>query len=627
MNLCVLSWLLFFLAPGGCPIYSINVSTLEVSTNDFQNELTLHSMLSSELQQYRNGLNDVAISPAKEDWLTEWQRELPKVARSAVEAGTFLGTNLFDGHRKKCFSLEEMALMSARRTFEQLVPKSYPKCMLSDSVVHMLIRFVNTVNQIVQQMSDEDTRRLPQRAFYDALGGYLRYYLVPAAQVSYYAGRLKLTTVQRLVSIKRQAYVALNTNGNGWRTPAKDIMGQFKGAKIKPVELAGEAIKFEDGAFSCAQLDQNCVDRDADQGQMIVSLPQLEPVDSEGHLSNIYLPFHQRRIYNLRSASSACVLVRFFQTLTSCHRFQGMSQANYNHKLLAWIRENVHSHYRDEMFYPGLGGILQIQESLLIQKRNREPEECKDDDNCSGLAEESRKVSRSTNHWQEVPEPGQEEKLPGEAPAEQEKVQTQLEECRECDSDDTLIWSIAAFLVLLLLLIVIVICCCMRRARKRKEKTPFVPIDVEAPPSFKPKHTKVRERPKGGDSESYYGHSIITVPESSRSQASSDEPLILIPQVADSSTSSLGCHLNRKCLPAKIAGSKGKDSYYRVISEGSSSRKFAMSTTTHQYDLDQASEVEDRDRERKRKRQRRQSPEAKRKGRKGGESGRSKAVS
>lgn len=80
-------------------------------------------------------------------------------------------------------------------------------------------------------------------------------------------------------------------------------------------------------------------------------------------------------------------------------------------------------------------------------------------------------------------------------------------------------------------------------------------------------------------------------------------------------------------MPAKIAGSKGKDSYYRVISEGSSSRKFAMSTTTHQYDLDQASEVEDRDRERKRKRQRRQSPEAKRKGRKGGESGRSKAVS
>ncbi|XP_020799601.1 uncharacterized protein LOC110177286 [Drosophila serrata] len=589
MNFHVLSWLLFFLAPGGCPIYSINVSTLEVPTDDFQNELTLHTMLSSELQQHRNNL-DATTSSKKRSFPPKFLQELSKISRSPVTPATFLGTNLFDSQRKTCFSMEEMALMSARQTLEQLVPKSYPNCLLTDSVVHMLIRYVNTVNRIVQEMSDETTRRVPQKAFYDALGGYLRYYLVPAAQVSYYAGSLKLKTMQCLLKIKRQSYVVLNTNGNAWRSPSKDIMCQFKSFKIEPIELRGS--KFEDGAASCSQLDQHSVSQDSDQGQMIVPLPQLEPVDSEGHLSNIFLPFRQRRIYNLRSPICARVLVKFFKTVTSCHRFQGMSQASYNNKLLNWIRENVDAHYIDEVFYPGLGGILRIQETLLylIKKDN-----CKEDDK-NNYAVDSRKVIRSTGEWQEDPEPIKEEKSQDVEPAEQENVTAvdkEPEECRECNNS-SLVWYIAAILVLLLIIILIVIFCCMRRGRMRKDKVQ--PMDVEAPPSIKPQPPKsVKERPKGGDSRStYYGN-----------------------QENNRSSSSLNCQLKQKCLPTKFT-SKKEQSYYRLVSAEISPQRQLVSLSSHQYDLTPSSDIEEKEAEQKQRR------EKKRKGRKEGVSGQSR---
>ncbi|XP_016951295.1 uncharacterized protein LOC108025348 isoform X2 [Drosophila biarmipes] len=621
MNFYVLSWLLFFLAPGGCPIYSIDLATLEVPTNDFQNELTLQSMLSSELRAYRNGLNgrieeeqkeDTPYAPPRRYQQPEWllrdllPKELQKAPRSAMETDTFLGTNLFGSYRKNCFSTEDIALISARKDFELLVPKSFPQCLLTDSIVNMLLRYFNTVNQIVKRMSDDDTRLILQRAFYDALGGYLRYYLVPMAQVSYYAGRIKLNTVERLVTIYRQCRTTLNTNGNGWRTPNKDILTQFKGTKIEPIKLPKSCHDQED-ASSCAQLDQSCISQEPDQGSMLVPLPRLETPDESGLLSNIYLPFRKRRIYNLRSPRSAYILVKFFQTLTSCHRFQGISQVNYNRQLLAWLRENLQMHYADEVFYPGLGGVLQIQERVLLQQKNSEEEsqdsrEKKEETaSFSSSKEDSRKLSRSAIHWQEAPDPQQEQEHQDEWLTGLEKVHTrqdEVEECRECDNDDTLIWCIAAFLALLLLLILLIICCCMRRSRKKR----VVPTDAEAPPP-KEKKKKVREtmivqepekeprKESDGDRRYYYsGSGRSTSQRSVQNDRYPGNPEL----DSYTSTSSLGCQFNKKCVPLKFNRTRGEEYYlpdksrdevakplstFKLLSDDSSSHRPLRPTT------------------------------------------------
>ncbi|XP_022212579.2 uncharacterized protein LOC111067656 isoform X2 [Drosophila obscura] len=585
MNIHVLLLLLFFLTPGGCPMYSIDLSTLEVP-NDFQNDLTLQSMLSSELEQSRNDLN------ANHEQRMQMQRSvwddppgshrattvaprmlLPKVSRSAASkdenADLFLGTNLFGSSTRKCFSMEDIALIAARRDFETLLPKSFPSSMLCDSVVQMLMKYFHTVNRIVKGMAEDEAKLVLQRAFYDALGGYLHYYLLPVAQVSFYAGRLKLCTMERLVALYHQCLVVLNTNGNGWRTPVGDILSQLKSVRISPVKLPARK-QGEEDASSCALLEQTSGCKEAPNDQMIVPLPRLEPVDGYGYLTNIYLPLKQRRIYNLRSPHSAFVLVKFFQTVTQCYRFQGMCQKAYNRKLRNWIRESLQLHYKDEVFYPGLGGILQVYELLQNEYHGKatQPEgECQEEQCFMDYQETSDDVT-DTGH---VAAGGSKGRKQSRSPNSKKERETQAqnqegEECRECDDDASsayVAW-VALFLASLLLLLLLIIYCCMRKGRK-PQVGPRIPHkrDPEVPPPTKAKvvtETKPSMPRRMAFQGSYYS-SPIEVSHSEKSPQSNGNDFRRFLDDTHTSTSSLACQFNRKCMPMKFARSS-PDEYY-----------------------------------------------------------------
>lgn len=578
MNIYVLFSLLLFLAPGGCPIYSIDLSTLELP-NNFQNELTLQSMLNSEMHQYRKRLNSNANidneehcergeeNPFEKDQLMQSiedrikatynaaaSPEEPKViysddgtvVNSPIEPykrvrskchdfNDFVGTNLFGNYPKKCFSADDIALMSARRDFEMLIPKSFPQTLLHDSIVYRLMKYFNSVNHVIRRMSDDETRNVLQRSFYDALGGYLRFYLLPVVQMSYYAGRLKLCTVQRLVALLRQCRTVLNTNGNGWKQPVHNILKQLHSVDIRPIRM-NEHQNSECDAASCALLDQNCDSGDDQKEQMIVPLPHLELEDGEGFLGNIFLPFRHRRIYNLRSIDSAFILVKFYKTLLHCYRFQGVSPETYNNKLRKWILENLQAHYRDEVFYPGLGGVLQIYEALITlipcsdQKISEEDisedDTHKDysltfDDEDSNVHRNifypnknnpyqrfhknqkpivaSRKKGRSANQTEanqigdkldegEDGEKTSDRSLDGDGG----KRSSDEAECVDCD-DENFVGYIAAVLALLLLVLLLIIFCCLQKrkqtqaqnekqkAAKQKEEEKAAE-DVEAAP-------------------------------------------------------------------------------------------------------------------------------------------------
>ncbi|XP_020805538.1 uncharacterized protein LOC110181942 [Drosophila serrata] len=376
MNLCLLFWLLTFLTIGNGHIY-LDMVTVEVPTDEFNDEST------SGLKMYSTGADYNQHNAAgKED-------------------DSFLGTTFFQGPRKQCFTSDEIALLRARQGFEWLVPKTYPKYLSNNNIVHMLIRYWNVVNQIVYHMTDDDTESLVEEAFYDTLGAYLRYHLLPMAQVSFYAGRLTLNTVENLLNVKRECHDLLKTDGYGWRMPGiMNITDQLKGLKIEPAKLGFEVIK--DGTNICNQLD---LGDNSDKGRMLWLLPNLEPVDDKGYLTNIYLPFREKRMYSLRSSSSASQLKRFLNTIAACHTYMDVSPKHYNHMLLDWIQEFVPQHLADEQFYPGLVGILQIQESLLQASR----EEVKDE-------YDSGKPQRSIHFWaandeQELENPYMDERL------------------------------------------------------------------------------------------------------------------------------------------------------------------------------------------------------------------------
>ncbi|SPP80997.1 uncharacterized protein LOC117583361 isoform X1 [Drosophila guanche] len=592
MNIHVLLSLLFFLTPGGCPMYTIDVSTLEVP-NDFQNELTLQSMLSSELNQARNDLNTNHEMPQMQRSVPDAPPDshkattsppgsllLPKVSRSPDnKEELFLGTNLFGSSTRKCFSAEDIALIAARRDFETLLPKSFPNSLLCDSVVQMLMKYFYTVNRTVKDMAKDEAKLVLQRAFYDALGGYLRYYLAPVAQVSFYAGRLKLCTVERLVALYQQCRIVLNTNGNGWRTPVGDIISQLKSVRISPVKLPARK-QGEDDASSCALLEQITGCKEAPNNQMIVPLPRLEPVDGQGYLTNIYLPLKQRRIYNLRSPHSAFVLVKFFQTVTQCYRFQGMCQKAYNRKLRNWIRESVQLHYNDEVFYPGLGGILQVYELLQNEYKGkaRQPEgECQEEQ-CFMDYQETTDDVTDTGSVAAAAGGGQGRKQ-SRSPNAQREWETHskqdVEECRECDDDasSAYVACVALFLALLLLLLLLIIYCCMRKGRKpngpqkiprKRDLEMSPPTKTKASPPIKAKIATdaTPAMPRRMAFRGSYYSSPIEISHSEKAPQSQGNDFRRFLDDSHTSTSSLACQFNRKCMPLKFPRSSPEEKYY-----------------------------------------------------------------
>ncbi|XP_055853369.1 uncharacterized protein LOC129917074 [Episyrphus balteatus] len=288
----------------------------------------------------------------------------------------FVGTNLFgdtNGIRKNCFSSEDIALLAARRDFELLIPKTLPSCLLDDDFAKILLQYFYEANQVIDKMASGRSKTIAQKAFFDTLGGYLQYYMVSISMFSFYAGSIKLRTVENILELHDQSKTFLNTNGNGWRPAIKDF-SDFD-IQIEPLRIIIEEKQEED--TSCIQLEIQD-DRTTETDDMIVALPRLDQ-EEKGILGNIWLPFKRRRTFNLKNTKSAFVLLRYFELTTRCYNFQGICQDTFNRKFKNWIFENLDIHLKDDIFYPGLGAILRILETLqmknsdfiILQKRQK----------------------------------------------------------------------------------------------------------------------------------------------------------------------------------------------------------------------------------------------------------------
>lgn len=214
-------------------------------------------------------------------------------------------------------------------------------------------------------MDSEDSNNISEKVFFDTLGGYLNFYLVPVAKYSYYSGLSSLKSVQNILSLHEQCKIALNTNGNGWQEPMDEVLNELEVVNVEPLK-----INQNDCQSSCEHL-QLSENQGLENDKMIVALPKLQGDDERGHLGNIWLPFRRKRIYDLKSSESPYIVVEFYTTLRKCFRHVGISPRFYNRELKQWVLENIQIHLSDEVFYPGLGGILRILESIRRYPRTK----------------------------------------------------------------------------------------------------------------------------------------------------------------------------------------------------------------------------------------------------------------
>ncbi|XP_065354428.1 uncharacterized protein LOC135948904 [Calliphora vicina] len=287
-----------------------------------------------------------------------------------IDIESFVGTNLFDSTTKRCFSSEEVALLATRKDFESLIPKDLPQCLLNEQMMALLLNYFYICHQMILRMTSMGSKHLAQKAFYDTFGGYLNFYLVPVTKYSYYAGQISLNTAQQILNLHQQSKQLLNTNGNGWKAPLQNVLVELKSIHIEPLHILELDKETCDEPSFCMQLVMAADENQIDDDKMIIQLPKLEAEDVNGYLGNIWLPFKGKRSFDLKSESSAYIVVKFYETVTKCYRFENIDQQYYNHQFKTWLLESINVHLSDKQFYPGLGAVLRIYEYLKRRKKD-----------------------------------------------------------------------------------------------------------------------------------------------------------------------------------------------------------------------------------------------------------------
>jgi hypothetical protein len=269
-----------------------------------------------------------------------------------------VGSVLFDkGDGKLCFSQTDLALLLSRREFEKILPFVGSKSVgiQNDASIAAIIEYLSGASQLIDGVVTGDTKRLVQKSFYDAVGGYLSHFLYPYTKMVFYAGNVTYQTVVSVQELLNYCETLLNTKGLGWAPPVADLSGYKLSILTLSINLETEAEST--GKPPC--VDLSLLDED-DDDEMLVKLPKIESDDS----GTVWLPFKRKHAFSLTSQVSSFVLMRYFVKVSECYAFQGVEQTKFNLDLLNWLNENVPGYLASNEFYPALGGVLRIFETI-----------------------------------------------------------------------------------------------------------------------------------------------------------------------------------------------------------------------------------------------------------------------
>lgn len=91
---------------------------------------------------------------------------------TSCEAVLPMGSILFEDHgfAKKCFVQNDVALLSTRLKFQDLLFNNFVSDMMSDEGVNAIVKYFYEVNQIIDKLSEDAVQQLVQKSFYDLLG-------------------------------------------------------------------------------------------------------------------------------------------------------------------------------------------------------------------------------------------------------------------------------------------------------------------------------------------------------------------------------------------------------------------------------------------------------------------------
>lgn len=134
--------------------------------------------------------------------------------QTELNVGTVLFTKM-DLH-KPCWSGEDLALLSSRMIFEDLLPFQAEIRIEDDEFIEDVVCYLHQIIDLIRSSTEGRNKRITLLAFTDFLGGYLHHLLYPNAKYAYYAGVIAFGSVYKVKQLFDELKWFLRTNGEGW---------------------------------------------------------------------------------------------------------------------------------------------------------------------------------------------------------------------------------------------------------------------------------------------------------------------------------------------------------------------------------------------------------------------------
>jgi len=262
-----------------------------------------------------------------------------------------------------CWTRDKLALLLARRSMQDLIPKKLPKNF------PLLLKYMKASIQSMKSRASARTLNLMTIALYDAFGGYLHSIVIPLLNEAFYAGNVDYYTAAEFHKLLGDMMDYLNTNGATWANPCD--------MRRIPTKVTGLNVKLCKPREACACFSPQpeptvCVHTTTPLpgAACMKKAPKIPiPFLDDNTLPNaIAIPLKERSLFSLMSECSINILPKYYLLAMRCLNTPNFTKDDvvlFNRHFHRWIVGAVvpHLHLTDRWF-PGFGSVMRIIETM-----------------------------------------------------------------------------------------------------------------------------------------------------------------------------------------------------------------------------------------------------------------------
>lgn len=264
------------------------------------------------------------------------------------------GTVLFNERKyyPECWHADQVAKLRARKILEDIIPPEVPVDQIDRKYAKTTLRYFRSAVYQANKSENPYTAGIIREAIADTIGSHLRREILPNVKFAYYAGFIPYKDVRSLYDLYDDMKTVLNTQGIGWRPPARiPLQSNLTVGKI---------------VIGLGKLNDPCsclVVTEHPNQCLHLAVPRL---DDDHNPSAMVLPFKNGGLIGLYSPNSENILLEYFTTATRCilnsspEICRHSDFVNFNNELWHWMKKSIAPRLMDEKLYPALGGVLRV---------------------------------------------------------------------------------------------------------------------------------------------------------------------------------------------------------------------------------------------------------------------------